>query len=522
MILVVNNEEKFVQRCLESVKDLSDDIVVIHDGKCTDNSLKIAYGFTNKVFERQKYGALEPHLVEALYMVENDWILRLDTDEYLSDDLIEHISKLNLNDTRFTHFTAKWREWMGQNINKQSKYQEKIVLFNKRFNMCIGIPHHAVLPLGEGISLNGYLEHIPIHVNYGFKELVFRKIKPFALTDARLRLRPIEVYPSDCQDLIPKKIFFRNKYPILTLPLFSINIYLRTLTKIRTAKSFFLLKRIIIFSHAHMISQILLSYYLYKEKRSLKYKGKTSSNHSIIQHRVINIENSENVQIRDYSKEYDEDYFERGLTTGKSCYVNYHWMPELTIRMAYFMIKDLPIEEGSKILDFGCAKGYLVKAFRILTFEAYGVDISDYAISQVDRDVEHFCKLIKDTRDIKKAFNIERFDWLISKDVFEHIPESQLNCVLRELSAISKKMFVVIPLGKDDISGKFMISAYDKDGTHYTAKTDEWWRKLFQKNELTVERVSFTFRYCKENWTQVCPKGNAFYVLNTNNISTSP
>lgn len=223
------------------------------------------------------------------------------------------------------------------------------------------------------------------------------------------------------------------------------------------------------------------------------------------------------ISIADLSSLYDEEYFERGLVLGKSCYVNYHWMPEATIGMAYHMVKDLPINNGSKILDFGCAKGYLVKAFRILGFESYGVDISEYAISKVDKDVGEYCKIIKNAKDIKNILGIKNFDWIIAKDVFEHIPEKQLKDVLKELSLISKKLFLIIPLGKNDSNAsRFIIPEYDKDITHLTAKTDKWWRKYLQKNNFSIERAGFSFRHCKENWTSVHPKGNGFYILKSN------
>jgi SAM-dependent methyltransferase len=216
---------------------------------------------------------------------------------------------------------------------------------------------------------------------------------------------------------------------------------------------------------------------------------------------------------KNLGKLYDEEYFEKGLMTGKSCYKNYHWMPEGTIAMAFYMIKDLPVTNGSKILDFGCAKGYLVKAFRILGLESYGVDISEYAISKVDKDVEKYCKLCQDVKDIKKIFGVKKFDWIIAKDVFEHIPEKQLSGTLEELSLISKKIFLVIPLGRNDSDQHFIVSEYNKDITHFTAKTDKWWRNLFRKNNLKIERVSFSFRHCKENWTSNWPNSNAFYIL---------
>ena len=65
-------------------------------------------------------------------------------------------------------------------------------------------------------------------------------------------------------------------------------------------------------------------------------------------------------------EDYDEDYFERGLSSGKSGYDNYRWLPELTIKFAYKIIKELNLREGDRVLDYGCAKGFFVKALRIL------------------------------------------------------------------------------------------------------------------------------------------------------------
>jgi cyclopropane fatty-acyl-phospholipid synthase-like methyltransferase len=52
--------------------------------------------------------------------------------------------------------------------------------------------------------------------------------------------------------------------------------------------------------------------------------------------------------------------------------MNYSWMPELTIRMAHHLIQQLPIRSAETVLDYGCAKGFLVRALRILDIDAHG------------------------------------------------------------------------------------------------------------------------------------------------------
>ena len=63
---------------------------------------------------------------------------------------------------------------------------------------------------------------------------------------------------------------------------------------------------------------------------------------------------------------FDENYFERGVETQTSLYQNYRWMPEQTIPMVMTIIDYLKIQRGATVLDFGCAKGFVVKAFRLL------------------------------------------------------------------------------------------------------------------------------------------------------------
>ena len=74
---------------------------------------------------------------------------------------------------------------------------------------------------------------------------------------------------------------------------------------------------------------------------------------------------------------FDEKYFEDGVRNRVSAYENYRWMPERTIREASSIINAIKFDT---VLDYGCAKGFMVYAMRLLGKDAYGVDISEYAI----------------------------------------------------------------------------------------------------------------------------------------------
>lgn len=216
---------------------------------------------------------------------------------------------------------------------------------------------------------------------------------------------------------------------------------------------------------------------------------------------------------RALNAEYDEDYYERGVMVGKSGYMNYSWMPELTIRMAHFIITSLGIRASDHVLDYGCAKGYLVRALRLLGVNAEGVDVSRYAIDNVDGQVKAHCRLIAGSTD-PQLFK-GQYDWMIAKDVFEHILEADLCTLLQQAHPNCRRMFVAVPLAADDHCNRFIVPEYDKDITHITIKSAGWWTKLFEDAGWKIDHFSHSFPGVKENWTGTWENGNAFYCLSS-------
>jgi len=204
---------------------------------------------------------------------------------------------------------------------------------------------------------------------------------------------------------------------------------------------------------------------------------------------------------------YDKIYYDDGVCSGKSCYVNYRWMPELTIKMAYNFIRYLDIDSSNRILDYGCAMGYLVKAFRILDIDAYGCDISEYAISHADADVRDHCYLIDPDYPQFEG----QYDWIITKDVLEHMEFEQIKIFLNKSHEATEKMFHIIPLGDDD--GRFVVPEYHDDPSHIQIHTVDWWNNIFESCGWMVKSFAYSCKGIKENWTSKYPDGNGFFVL---------
>lgn len=204
---------------------------------------------------------------------------------------------------------------------------------------------------------------------------------------------------------------------------------------------------------------------------------------------------------------YDKDYYEHGVAKGISGYDHYRWLPELTLPMAHELVVQLGIKKTDKILDYGCAKGYLVKALRMLHYDAWGTDISRYAIESAPLEVIPFLTLLDATTPLEEQ--LSRYDWVLSKDVLEHVPYAVLPSVLKGFRAITKNAFVAVPLG----DGKqYNIPEYENDITHIIREDMRWWENAFKDAGFSVVKAEYKMPHIKANWEHH-KNGNGFFVL---------
>lgn len=205
---------------------------------------------------------------------------------------------------------------------------------------------------------------------------------------------------------------------------------------------------------------------------------------------------------------FNKDYFENGINTGVSLYTNYRWIPELTIPMAFRMIEFLGIKPTDKVLDYGCAKGYVVQAMRLLYRDCYGVDISEYAVEESEKHIRPYLQVLNGSNDLLNLpFGIKQFDYVIAKDVFEHIPAEELKVIVANLRQICRCLFVVVPLGDGQ---KYYEPAYEFDKTHVIREDITWWSNLFLHSGFSVVKQHYKIPGIKDNWK--CENGNGFFI----------
>ena len=151
-VIITYNEERNIVGCLESLEGIADEIVII-DSNSTDNTEKLCAPFNVRFIQHDFEGFMQQK-TWAVAQAKYDYILSLDADEQLSDELKTSVllAKNNwISDgysfNRLTNYIGKWirhcgwypdtklrlwdrrkGNWSGINLHESVKMQENTVI----------------------------------------------------------------------------------------------------------------------------------------------------------------------------------------------------------------------------------------------------------------------------------------------------------------------------------------------------------------------------------------------------------
>ena len=132
IVVITKNEEENIGECLAS-SDFADEVVVLDDNS-TDNTVNIARRFTDKVFSR-KMDIEGIHRNYAYSLAKNVWVLSLDADERISNELAEELRQLFTSPPHDKAYTIPIRTYIGKRWIRYGGWYPaaKVRLFDKRF-----------------------------------------------------------------------------------------------------------------------------------------------------------------------------------------------------------------------------------------------------------------------------------------------------------------------------------------------------------------------------------------------------
>ena len=93
VVLATFNEEKNIGACLDSVRSIADEIIIV-DGGSKDKTVEIVKSYGVKVIETGNPPIFHINKQKALEVAEYEWILQLDADERVTKELAQEITKV--------------------------------------------------------------------------------------------------------------------------------------------------------------------------------------------------------------------------------------------------------------------------------------------------------------------------------------------------------------------------------------------------------------------------------------------
>ena len=85
LVMIVKNEEKFLERCLDSVKNLMDEIIIVDTGS-TDKTKEIAKKYTDKIYDFEWVDDFSAARNFAFSKATMDYIYSCDADEVIDEE----------------------------------------------------------------------------------------------------------------------------------------------------------------------------------------------------------------------------------------------------------------------------------------------------------------------------------------------------------------------------------------------------------------------------------------------------
>jgi SAM-dependent methyltransferase len=160
---------------------------------------------------------------------------------------------------------------------------------------------------------------------------------------------------------------------------------------------------------------------------------------------------------------YDQFYYDTYAFGEKYEAANPHW------RQHFARIADVIVAElaPTSVFDLGCGPGLLVQALRRRGVEAFGADISEYAIAHVPKDVREFCSVASITEPLDHSY-----DLIVCIEVIEHVPRQFADDAVANMARYGQR--VLFSSSPDDF----------KDPSHTNVRPIEYWIGLFARSGM--------------------------------------
>jgi len=192
VVIITFNEEANIGNCIQSVASIADEVIVV-DSFSTDRTPEIAENMGANVLQH----VFEGHIQQknwARKQANYDWVLSLDADECLSNELLIQITAIKNNN--FSEKDKNGKPIFGYSMNRLNHLSgkpirgcgwypdRKLRLWNNRFGQWTGVNPHDKFELQNELAEKHILGDI-LHYTYSDRKAVYYQAIKFGNIGAK-------------------------------------------------------------------------------------------------------------------------------------------------------------------------------------------------------------------------------------------------------------------------------------------------------------------------------------------------
>lgn len=157
VVLAVFNEEKNLSDCLDSVKDIANEIIIV-DGGSIDRTVEIAKSFGAILVHTDNPQIFHINKQKAIDKASKDWVLQLDADERVTEDLKKEIRQiLNADDKTINgYWIPRKNYFLGRFLMKGGQYPDFTLRLYRRGKG--KLPQKDVHEQAQVVGIVGHLQ----------------------------------------------------------------------------------------------------------------------------------------------------------------------------------------------------------------------------------------------------------------------------------------------------------------------------------------------------------------------------
>jgi len=181
------NEEENIVDCIESLRKVADEIMIV-DGSSTDRTRELARNSGAKVVKTTNKPMFHINKNLAIKNCHGNWILLMDADERISDELAKEIKSIVKRNPQENGFWIKRKNWfLGGFLTKGGAYPDSVIrLFRRGKGILPEVSVHEQIKIDGEV---GYLKNDILHfADPNFARYLKRLIRYTDQTASKLTL----------------------------------------------------------------------------------------------------------------------------------------------------------------------------------------------------------------------------------------------------------------------------------------------------------------------------------------------